>query len=222
MKIAVSIIIPTLNEALGIECCLKNLQPLREQGVEVIVSDGGSTDNTRELAILYADKVIEADLGRASQMNAGALLANGEFLLFLHSDTSLPTGFSEAWLTGLTWGFFPVKLSGVAWPFRLVERAINIRSRFSGIGTGDQALFIRRTLFESIGGFANIPLMEDVELCRRLKADSCPVVQNNPVTTSSRRWEQKGIIRTVVQMWRLRLAYLLGVPPRNLVKQYYP
>lgn len=222
MKVAVSIIIPTLNEVLGIERCLKNLQSLRERGVEVIVSDGGSTDGTRELAILHADHVIDSDPGRALQMNTGALQANGEFLLFLHSDTSLPTEFSQAWLTGLVWGFFPVKLSGNAWQFRLIERAINLRSRLSGIGTGDQALFIRRTLFESIGGFANIPLMEDVELCRRLKADSGPVIQKDPVTTSSRRWEQRGIIRTVMQMWRLRLAYFLGASPSNLVKQYYP
>ena len=222
MKVAVSIIIPTLNEALGIERCLKNLQSLRERGVEVIVSDGCSTDGTRELAILYADNVIDTDPGRASQMNAGALLANGEFLLFLHSDTLLPAEFSQEWLTGLAWGFFQVKLSGVAWQFRLIERAINLRSRLSGIGTGDQALFIRRTLFESIDGFANIPLMEDVELCRRLKADSCPVIQRDPVTTSSRRWEQRGIIRTVVQMWHLRLAFFLGASPSNLVKQYYP
>ncbi|MBQ0711750.1 MAG: TIGR04283 family arsenosugar biosynthesis glycosyltransferase [Porticoccus sp.] len=226
MTVFLSIIIPSLNEETEIGLCLKKLQRLRDisirgLGVEVIVADGGSSDHTCELAALYADQVVHSERGRAQQMNAGAGYARGEYLLFLHADTELPSDFSTAWLDGLNWGFFPVKLSGSAWLFRVIERGMNIRSQMFGIGTGDQALFVRRTLFESLNGFANIPLMEDVEFCRRLKKVSQPSFQRGVVTTSSRRWEQRGILRTVLQMWRLRLAYFLGVSPQHLARQYY-
>ncbi len=221
-----SIIIPSLNEQSEIGLCLEALQPLRDvsirgMGVEVIVADGGSTDHTRELAETSADQVVSSKLGRAQQMNVGAEFARGEYLMFLHADTELPSDFSVAWLNGLDWGFFPVKLSGSAWPFRVIERGMNIRSHLFGIGTGDQTLFVRRALFKSLNGFANIPLMEDVELCRRLKRVSPPSFQQGVVTTSSRRWEQRGILRTVLQMWHLRLAYFLGVSPQHLARQYY-
>jgi rSAM/selenodomain-associated transferase 2 len=221
-----SIIIPSLNEQSDIGLCLEALQPLRDtsirgMGIEVIVADGGSTDHTRELAALSADQVVSSEQGRALQMNTGAGHARGEYLMFLHVDTELPADFSPAWLDGLNWGFFPVKLSGSAWPFRVIERGMNLRSQLFGIGTGDQTLFVRRALFESLNGFANIPLMEDVEFCCRLKKVSRPSFQRGIVTTSSRRWEQRGILRTVVQMWRLRLAYFLGVSPQRLARQYY-
>lgn len=226
MNVFLSIIIPSLNEETEIGLCLKKLQPLRDisirgMGVEIIVVDGGSSDHTRELAEMYADQVGSSERGRAQQMNTGAGHARGEYLMFLHADTELPSDFSVAWLDGLNWGFFPVKLSGSAWPFRVIERGMNIRSQLFGIGTGDQAMFVRRTVFESLNGFANIPLMEDVELCRRLKKVSQPTFQRGVVTTSSRRWEQRGIFRTVLQMWHLRLAYFLGVSPQHLARQYY-
>jgi len=221
MAVPLSIIIPTLNEQAEIESCLKNLQALREMGVEVIVADGGSMDQTCELATPYADQIVSSERGRARQMNTGAEFASGEHLLFLHADTELPPDFSIAWLASLQWGFFPVKLSGSAWQLRLIERAMNIRSRLFGIGTGDQALFIRHTLFKSLSGFAEIPLMEDVEFCRRLKSISKPAFQRGAVTTSSRRWEQRGIARTVMQMWCLRWAYFFGVSPERLARQYY-
>lgn len=226
MGVFLSIIIPSLNEQSDIGLCLEALQSLRDvsirgMGVEVIVADGGSTDHTRELAELYADQVVSSERGRAQQMNTGAGYARGEYLMFLHADTELPSDFSTAWLDGLNWGFFPVKLSCSAWPFRVIERGMNIRSQLFGIGTGDQTLFVRRTLFESFNGFANIPLMEDVEFCRRLKRVSQPSFQRGVVTTSSRRWEQRGILRTVLQMWRLRFAYFLGVSPQHLARQYY-
>ncbi|MEH6469564.1 MAG: TIGR04283 family arsenosugar biosynthesis glycosyltransferase [Porticoccus sp.] len=221
-----SIIIPSLNEQSEIGLCLETLQPLRDisirgMGLEVIVADGGSTDHTRELAATFADQVVSSERGRAQQMNVGAEFARGEYLMFLHADTALPSDFSVAWLDGLDWGFFPVKLSGLAWPFRVIERGMNIRSKLFGIGTGDQTLFVRRALFESLNGFANIPLMEDVEFCRRLKRISQPSFQQSVVTTSSRRWEKKGILRTILQMWHLRLAYFLGISPQRLARQYY-
>jgi hypothetical protein len=153
-------------------------------------------------------------------MNAGAGIARGQYLLFLHADTQLPDNFSMELLLGAQWGFFPLRLSGSAWLFRCIERAINMRSKISGIGTGDQVLFIRSLLFSELGGFADIPLMEDVEFCRRLKAVCRPAFGPSFVVTSSRRWEQRGIIRTIFQMWRLRLAYFLGVSPENLVRHY--
>ena len=219
--VPLSIIIPTLNEQGVIEACLDHLQPLRKMGVEIIVSDGGSIDRTCELAAAYADKVISGESGRSCQMNAGAGIARGQYFLFLHADTQLPEHFSVALLLGAQWGFFPLRLSGSAWPFRFIEHAINLRSKISGIGTGDQVLFVRSALFNVLGGFADIPLMEDVEFCRRLKVICRPAFGHSFVVTSSRRWEQRGIIRTVFQMWRLRLAYFLGVSPQSLVRQYY-
>lgn len=228
--VPLSIIVPTLNEQLTIETCLSPLQSMRNLGVEVIVSDGGSTDLTSEVAKPLVDELICSEPGRARQMNAGAAVANGKYLLFLHADTKLPSGFSlgslgegplGSQLHKVQWGFFPVKLSGSAWPFRVIETAMNLRSKTTGIGTGDQAMFIQSELFHRVGGFADIPLMEDVEFCRRLKVICRPTLVKGFVVTSSRRWEQQGICRTVLKMWRLRLAYFLGASPHNLVQQYY-
>jgi hypothetical protein len=154
-------------------------------------------------------------------MNSGAKHASGQYFLFLHADTYLPSGVS---LPGddVEWGFFPVKLSGVKWPFRVIEWSMNTRSRISGIGTGDQAIFVREEVFHRLGGYADIPLMEDIDLCRRLKAICPPVLGEYFVETSSRRWEQGGVVRTVLKMWYLRLAYFMGVSPQRLVRQYYP
>lgn len=216
-----SIIVPTLNEQQTIDNCLSHLQSMRDLGVEVIVSDGGSTDRTPERAKPFVDELVCSEPGRARQMNAGAAVAHGKHLLFLHADTKLPSDFSLASLGKAQWGFFPVKLSGSAWPFRVIETAMNLRSKITRIGTGDQAMFIQSELFHHIGGFADIPLMEDVEFCRRLKTVCRPTLAKGFVVTSSRRWEQQGICRTVLKMWRLRLAYFLGASPHNLVQQYY-
>lgn len=218
--VLLSIIVPTLNEQQTIETCLSHLQSMRNFGVEVIVSDGGSDDQTLETAKPFVDELVCSEPGRARQMNAGAAAANGQCLLFLHADTKMPSGFSLVSLGKAQWGFFPVKLSGSAWPFRIIETAMNLRSRTTGIGTGDQAMFIRSELFHRVGGFADIPLMEDVEFCRRLKVICRPTLAKGFVVTSSRRWEQQGVCRTVLKMWRLRLAYFLGASPHNLVQQY--
>ncbi|MFT6420545.1 MAG: rSAM/selenodomain-associated transferase 2 [Porticoccus sp.] len=221
-SLPLSIVIPVLNEGAELTSCLQCLQGLRQTEAELIVVDGGSTDDSVERATVQADLVISSPRGRSLQMNAGAAEARGNYLLFLHSDTRLPVGFSSHWLSDSIWGFFPVKLSGAGWAFRVIERAMSYRARLSGIGTGDQALFIRRDMFNQIGGFSAIPLMEDVEICRRLKALCPPRVLPSPVETSVRRWRQRGIVNTVLQMWWLRLAFFLGVSPARLARQYYP
>lgn len=222
VKPFLSIVIPVLNEAGEIAACLGALQSMRNRGVELIVADGGSSDGTVDLALPLADNLVISERGRALQMNAGAALAQGDYLLFLHADTTLPAGFVPDWLGDAPWGFFSVRLSGRAWLLRVVEWSMSWRSRLSAIGTGDQGLFVRRELFQEMGGFPAIPLMEDLAICRRLKRRSRPRVLPAPVLTSSRRWEQRGIARTILTMWCLRLAYFVGVPARSLVRRYYP
>ena len=221
-----SVIVPVLNEAESLASFLRHLQPLRAQGHELILVDGGSSDGSPQFAYPLCDAVIESEPGRARQMNAGAALASGDWLLFLHADTCLPKPFAE-WegliaQTRQTWGRFNVRLSSDRWFFRIIERAINIRSALTGIATGDQAIFIRRERFNQLNGYADQPLMEDVELCRRLKKRGAPLCLKQPVITSSRRWEAKGVFRTVLLMWELRLRYYLGAKPSELVRRYYP
>ena len=220
-----SIIIPALNEEDIITGTLERLEVLREAGHEVIVVDGGSCDKTYSVAAQYADSVLLAEEGRGWQMNAGAEYANNDILLFLHADTRLPDNADQLinqalQEDGKSWGRFDVKLSGKARLLRLVERMINWRSSFTGIATGDQAIFVKASTFKQIGEFADIPLMEDLDLSRRLKRITRPVCIKTPVITSSRRWEQNGIIRTILLMWSLRLAYSLGVSPETLKKYY--
>lgn len=217
-----SVVIPVLNESGEIESCLSALSPLRKEGVEVIVVDGGSDDNTREKAAPLADRIVISERGRARQMNAGAAVARGHHLLFLHVDTRMPQGFDGQWLADSEWGFFNVRLSGSNPCFRLIERAMSWRSRLTAIGTGDQGLFVKRSLFELLGGFPDQPLMEDVAFCAGLKACARPRIIAEPVLTSSRRWENRGILRTVLEMWSLRAAYFVGVSPGTLVRRYYP
>jgi len=221
----VSIVVPTLDEAAGIERALAPLQGLRARGAEVIVVDGASRDATRALAASWADRVLEAPRGRASQMNAGARSSRGDVLLFLHADTSLPEGALEAIEAALAdprraWGRFDVRIEGRAWPLRLIAAAMNLRSRLTGIATGDQAIFVRRAAFEAAGGFPDIPLMEDVALSKALKRASAPACLAERVTTSGRRWERRGPWRTMALMWRLRLAYALGADPHRLARRY--
>jgi len=220
-SIPLSIIIPVLNEEQNIETCLSGLQLLRKQGAEIVLVDGGSQDSTCLLAAPLVDHVIKSTQGRGTQMNAGATVAHGEFLLFLHVDTVLPSDFSLIMMPEAQWGFFPVQLSGSAWLFRVIECAMNLRSKITKIATGDQVICIQSDFFRRIGGFADIPLMEDVEICGRLRSESRPVLMPGTVVTSSRRWEQQGIVRTILRMWRLRLAFFFGACPHRLVKQYY-
>jgi rSAM/selenodomain-associated transferase 2 len=219
-----SIIIPVLNEAALIQAALAALQPLREQGAEIIVVDGGSGDGTAELAAPLASRLIRWERGRATQMNAGARAAAGEWLLFLHVDARLPEDalatLRAAFESGAAWGRFDVRLSGRHPLLRAVERLMNLRSRLTGIATGDQAIFVRRELFERIGGFPAIPLMEDITLSKALKQVARPRCLVARVRVSSRRWERRGVLRTVALMWWLRLRYFLGADPARLARSY--
>ena len=220
-----SIIIPVLDEAPGIVAALAALAPARLRGAEVVVVDGGSRDRTRELAAPIADQVIEAPRGRAMQMNAGARASRGEVLLFLHADTTLPVDADRLACAGLErsgqqWGRFDVAISGADPLLPLVAFFMNVRSRWSGVATGDQAIFVRREAFEGVGGFPEIPLMEDVALSKALRARSRPLCLRERVLTSGRRWERGGTLRTIVLMWRLRLAYALGADPHRLARRY--
>ena len=221
----VSIIIPVLNEAENIRQTLLALQDYRQQGHELIVVDGHSQDQTVELAKDLCDVLVCSAAGRALQMNAGAAQARGNILLFLHADTRLPdnalTGMINTIIkTGRVWGRFNVRLSGRKLMLKLVAHLMNMRSRLTGIATGDQAIFIQRAIFHKINGFANIPLMEDIQISQRLLKESRPVCLRDKVITSSRRWEKNGIIRTIVFMWYLRLSYFLGKSPEQLARLY--
>jgi len=225
MDSRISIIVPTLNESAQIALALSTLQELRGSGHEVLLVDGGSDDGTVEIALGRVDRVLRGPRGRALQMNAGAREASGEILLFLHADTVVPPGAMAAFLggfpaSGRVWGRFDVSLSGRHFMIRVVEKMMNIRSRLSGIATGDQAIFVRREAFETVGGYPEIPLMEDIALSRALRRLSRPLCIREPVVTSSRRWEEQGILRTVLLMWRLRLAYALGADPHRLARSY--
>jgi rSAM/selenodomain-associated transferase 2 len=221
----ISIIIPVLDEADSIVPMLTGIQGLRSAGHEIIVVDGGSHDETVSLAAPYTDHIITSERGRARQMNAGVKVARGEVLLFLHADTTLPDNASDLVQNAIgeknhLWGRFDVALSGMAYPFRLIEYFMNLRSRWSSIATGDQAMFIRRDIFELVGGFDDIPLMEDISMSKKLKRLSAPACLTSKVVTSSRRWEEKGIVRTIFLMWRLRLAYWRGADPASLAMRY--
>lgn len=219
----VSVIIPTLNEEATIG---ETLRRARQDGVgEIIVADGGSTDQTRAVAQEFADTVLSAPRGRAAQMNAGAKRARGDMLLFLHADTLVPAGFAEAVTAAcqtpaIVGGRFDVDLTPSTPLLRLTAALINWRSRISRIATGDQAIFIRRDVFERLGGYATIPLMEDVDLSRRLKRAGRVACLRQRVTTSARRWQANGVIRTILLMWTLRALYWLGVPPARLRQLY--
>ena len=219
-----SVVMPVLDEAAGISATLRALAPLRARGHEVIVVDGGSADATVALAAAGADRVIQGPRGRARQMNAGAAVAQGEVLLFLHADTLLPDAadgaVQQAIHEGARWGRFDVRISGGKAMFPVISALMNLRSRWSGITTGDQALFVQRTLFMQLGGYADQPLMEDIELSRRLRVLSPPACLRLRVLTSGRRWQQRGVWRTVWLMWRLRWRYWRGASPEALARAY--
>lgn len=215
-----TIVVPVLDEAPIIVPALQALAALRARGHEIIVADGGSEDGTRELAAPLADRVIQAPRGRARQMNAGAALASGEALLFLHADTRLPEG-GDALVAGALqvreWGRFDVRIEGRSALLPLVAFFMNVRSRLTGVATGDQAIFVRRGAF---GGFPDIALMEDVAFSKAMRRRSPPACLRQRVATSGRRWDERGALRTMLLMWRLRLAFLLGTAPDDLARRY--
>jgi len=220
-----TIIVPVLNEAAIIVAALQALAPLRTRGAEIIVVDGGSSDGTPDLAQSLADRVIAAPRGRGAPLNAGAALGTGDALVFLHADTALPENADRlvaAALRQRSWGRFDLRIAGRHPLLAIIARMINWRSRATGIATGDQAIFVTREAFLAVGGFPDLPLMEDIAISRRLKRLCRPYCIGAPVVTSGRRWEHHGVLRTVVLMWRLRLAYYFGVEPARLARRYEP
>jgi rSAM/selenodomain-associated transferase 2 len=220
-----SIILPVLNEGERIAPALARLQPLRARGVEVIVVDGGSRDATAARAEALADLVVASPRGRAMQMNAGAAASSGDVLLFSHADTQLPANAdalirAELQQKTCVWGRFDVQIEGRSKLLPLVASAMNVRSRLSGIATGDQAIFITREAFVAVGRFPDIALMEDIAISRKLKRLSRPACIRTPVVTSGRRWDEHGALRTIMLMWSLRLAYFLGTHPNRLARRY--
>lgn len=218
-----SVIIPTLNEEAKIEAAIEAARYAHD--CEIIVVDGGSTDRTAELARDRVDRLIEGPCGRAVQMNAGAAAARGDVLLFLHADTILPVGYDGAIARELAdpivvGGRFDVALMPSSPLLWLTGELINLRSRWSKIATGDQAIFVRRAVFEEIGGYEEIPLMEDLAFTRALKRRGRVACLRQRVITSSRRWRRDGVIRTIALMWTLRALYFLGVSPSRLRRAY--
>jgi rSAM/selenodomain-associated transferase 2 len=219
----ISVIIPVLNEEKTIATSVAALHALRPD--EVLIVDGGSTDRTREICNQLRVRVISSKRGRATQMNAGASQATGDVLLFVHADTRLPesafadirTALANAHYVG---GRFDVKLDGDRWILKIIGKLISLRSRLTKVSTGDQAIFVRRAVFEAIGGYPAIPLMEDIALSQALKRSGKVACLKNCVITSPRRWEAEGIWKTIFKMWTLKSLYLLGVSPFRL-KRYY-
>jgi rSAM/selenodomain-associated transferase 2 len=197
---------------------------LQASGAELFFVDGGSSDGTVSLLQKGGFAVVPSARGRAVQMNTGAEQAAGQILLFLHADTFLPDGALALIARGLDgtklWGRFDVRVEGEARLFPLISFMINLRSRLSGIATGDQGLFMTRDVFDRVGRFPEQPLMEDIEISKRLKRLSRPLCLHARVRTSGRRWEKRGVWSTIFLMWRLRFAYWRGRPATELVKEY--
>ena len=220
-----SIIVPMLNEAPGLPGLLARLTELERQGCEILIVDGGSDDGSVSLAERAGFRVLASQKGRARQMNLGAAQATGDVLLFLHADTLLPEGaltsVRQTMLkTAAVWGRFDVLIDGAHPMLRVIATLMNHRSRWTGIATGDQAIFVTRKAFDAVGGYPDQPLMEDIELSNRLRALARPACIPTPVRTSGRRWESRGVWRTVLLMWRLRWAYWRGTPAEQLAQRY--
>lgn len=219
-----SIVMPVLNEGTALARRIQALAPLRARGAELIVVDGGSTDSTWTIACALADRVLSAPSGRGSQMNAGSREATADALLFLHADTALPPEadllIARALTAGSLWGRFDVRIEGSHPMLRVIAWLMNQRSRLIGIATGDQGIFVGRAVFESLGGFADMPLMEDIELSTRLRKRGAPACLAAWVITSGRRWEARGVWRTMALMWWLRAAYFFGASSAALARQY--
>jgi len=218
-----SIVVPMLNEADQLPDLLEHLSPLSSQGAEVIVVDGGSGDGSAAMVRAAGFHVIESSPGRARQMNVGARASRGDILLFLHADTRLPEGAMMAIEQAMHlhhWGRFDVRISGRPSTLRLVASLMNWRSRLSSIATGDHGIFVRRSVFDSLGGYPEEPLMEDIDICRALKRIGKPACLALRVSTSGRRWEQRGVWRTILLMWWLRWRHWLGAPVKEIAKAY--
>ncbi len=223
---SLSFIVPVLKEAEGIEDFLTSLRACCQEDCEIVVVDGGSSDATAALAAAHCDHLIVSGKGRAVQMNAGARRATGALLCFVHADVTLPPAADENIRAALAndarqWGRFDVRLSGRHPMLRVVEGMMNWRSRMTGIATGDQALFMTREAYQSVGGFPEIALMEDIAMSRKLRRLGPPACLSQRLITSSRRWEQNGVLRTILLMWKLRLLYFLGADPAHLAQRYY-
>ena len=219
-----SIIIPVLNEA---NCLDQNLArlfaiPWVPDHTEVIICDGGSDDNSVDIASRFPCKIVNSDPGRAAQMNTASKIARGQFLLFLHADSNLPEDFNGRIEAGTKWGFFRLQLIEDAFAFRIIESTINLRTRFTHIAGGDQGLYFDRQFFESLNAYPQIPLMEDIAICKTARRLARPIIINSPISSSGRRWQNRGVIKTVLLMWTLRFAYWLGVDPERLHRIYYP
>ena len=223
----ISLVLPVCNEARLIREQLQRLQCYRARGHEVIVIDGGSVDATVEQTKGLVDRCEVSAVGRSNQMNHGALEAKGDILLFLHADTKLPINADECICTALRaqdsrWGWFDIKLSKPQLAFRVVATMMNLRARLTSVSTGDQALFVERGMFQEVGGFPPLALMEDIAISKVLRRRGSPARPVGLVTTSSRRWEENGLISTILLMWRLRFLYFIGVKPQKLREMYYP
>lgn len=221
----ISVIIPVYNEESCIAETLRGLQQIREEGHEIILVDAGSTDDTCALAEPLVDQVIHSAKSRALQMNNGASRAKGQYFWFLHADTRVSPGAMKTLQQVLNdenfkWSRFDIRLSGKHILFRIIERMVNFRSCVTAIATGDQGICVERNLFFQTGCYPEIPLMEDIALSTRLKNVKRPVCIHEPLITSSRRWEENGIVKTILLMWRLRFLYWVGISPDKLVKMY--
>lgn len=220
-----SIIVPVLNETRQLPELFAHLLPLQRSGCEVIFADGGSTDGSAKLAEITGFRVVHAKRGRATQMNCGAAHATGDVLLFLHADTRLPEGAVRHITSALSqtrrrWGRFDVCITGRPFMLRVIGTLMNWRSRLTGIATGDQAVFVVRSVFEQLHGYVEQPLMEDVEFCKRILSVSRPACIAQCVSTSGRRWETRGVWRTIFLMWHLHWSYWRGIDVGKLARLY--
>ncbi len=221
-KVVLSLVIPVLNEESCLRDSCEDYVALQNNGVEVIIVDGGSSDATIDIVRNHKLTLIHAPRGRAAQMNAGADKCNGNCLLFLHADSRLPAEFLSVIdrVSNTPWGFFSIKLTKDDWLYRAVSLGINLRSRIFKVATGDQGIFVQAGLFKTVGGFRELDLMEDIDLSRRLKRRCQPFIVTQHIISSARRWESKGVVRTALLMWFLQLAFKLGVSPKKLAKWY--
>jgi rSAM/selenodomain-associated transferase 2 len=219
-----SIIIPVLNEADCLDQALAKLFALQwvKDHAEVIISDGGSEDDSLDIASRYPCRIVHSNAGRASQMNTASKSAQGMYLLFLHADSTLSEGFNRFIEADAKWGFHRLRLSNDAFVYRVIEAAINLRTGISHVAGGDQGLFFKRHFFESLNAYPQIPLMEDIAICKTARRLAKPFVSAAKISSSGRRWQKQGVVKTVLLMWALRLGYWLGVDPRRLHKIYYP
>jgi rSAM/selenodomain-associated transferase 2 len=218
-----SIIIPVLNEADCLDRGLARLFTLQwvTNHAEVIISDGGSNDGSLDIANRYPCSIVHSNAGRATQMNAASKTAQGKFLLFLHADSRLPEDFNHFIDADAKWGFYHLRLNDDAFVYRIIEAAINLRTRVSQVAGGDQGLYFNRHFFESLNAYPKIPLMEDIAICKTARRLAKPLIIGSAISSSNRRWRDNGIVKTVLLMWSLRFAYWLGVDPGRLHKIYY-